>query len=110
MKTLLKSLVAIAIVASMLVTSLVVVTAADDNLAAGSTYTIVRLTDGPGSEEEEEPAFVGKGNGDDGLSEHKEHERESRCIRNFPFAGSVSAERKGPRSCDHDEGSQVHRL
>ena len=63
-----KSLVAIALVASMLIASMLVVSAKETNLALasnGATYTIVRLTEGPGSDEEEGPAFVGKGNGDD---------------------------------------------
>lgn len=65
MKKLLKSLVAIALVATMLVASMIVVSAKEENITAGATYTIVRLTEGPGSDEEEGPAWIAKGNGDD---------------------------------------------
>jgi hypothetical protein len=65
MKKFMKSLMAIALVATMLVASMIVVSAEEENLAANATYTIVRLTEGPGSAEEEGPAFAGTKNGDD---------------------------------------------
>ena len=53
MKKSLKAILALAIVATMLVASIVTVSAAE-NVATGSSYTICRLSGGPGSEPEKD--------------------------------------------------------
>ena len=64
MKKFLKAAMAIALVATMLVASLIVVSAEETNLASGASYTIVRLSEDL-SAEEDGPVWIGEGNGDD---------------------------------------------